>query len=111
EKIVAAAASKFVVIADSTKPVRALEAPIPLELLEFGLSSTLGRIGSVKLRDVPRSPDNGVIADFTGSVADPAALATRLSATPGVVEHGLFPPEMVAVILVGRGDTVERRDL
>src|SRR5262249_50961968 len=53
EKIVAAAASKFVVIADSTKPVRALEAPIPLELLEFGLSSTLGRIGSVKLRDVP----------------------------------------------------------
>jgi ribose 5-phosphate isomerase A len=52
-----------------------------------------------------------VIADFTGPVGEPAALAARLSATPGVVAHGLFPPEMVAVILVGRGDTVERRQL
>ena len=111
EKIVAAAASTFVVIADSTKPVAALEAPIPLELMEFGLASTLDRLGAVKLRDLARSPDNGVIADYMGPVGDPAALAARLGATPGVVAHGLFPAEMVAVILVGEGDTVERRDL
>jgi ribose 5-phosphate isomerase A len=111
EKIVAAAASTFVVIADSTKPVDVLHAPIPLELMDFGLPSTLRRLESVSLRDVPRSPDNGVIADYTGAVGDSAALAARLSATPGVVAHGLFPPDMVAVVLVGRGDTVERRDL
>ena len=37
EKIVAAAADRFVVIVDSTKVVDALHAPIPVELLEFGL--------------------------------------------------------------------------
>jgi len=111
EKVVAAAAATFVVIADSTKPVDALHAPIPLELMEFGLPSTLHRLRSVALRDGARSPDNGVIADYTGPVGDPAALAERLSATPGVVAHGLFPPDMVAVILVGRGSTIERRDL
>jgi ribose 5-phosphate isomerase A len=111
EKIVAAAASTFVVIADSTKPVPAITAPIPLELMEFGLASTLHRIGSVTVRDVARSPDNGVIADYTGLVAAPAELAARLSSTPGITAHGLFPPEMVAVILVGRSDGVERRDL
>jgi ribose 5-phosphate isomerase A len=43
-------------------------------------------------------------------VDDPAALAVRLSATPGVVEHGLFPPEMVTTVLVGRGESVDRTD-
>ena len=41
EKIVAAAAERFVVIADSSKPVERIDAPIPLELLRFGLASTL----------------------------------------------------------------------
>jgi len=43
-------------------------------------------------------------------VDDPAALAVRLSATPGVVEHGLFPPEMVATVLVARAKSVDRID-
>ena len=108
EKIVAAAARRFVVIADSTKVVDELEPPVPLELLEFGLPATLRALGSVELRDVPRSPDGGVIADYGGPVGDPEQLAARLSATPGVVEHGLFPPALVERILVGRGDSVER---
>jgi len=111
EKIVAAAASTFVVIADSTKPVDALHAPIPVELLEFGLPATLAAVGPVQLRDVPRSPDGGVIGDYTGPVGDPAALAARLSATPGVVEHGLFPCEMVSVVIIGRGDAADVHDL
>ena len=45
EKIVAAAADRFVVIADSSKPVEALHAPIPLELLSFGLRATMRRVG------------------------------------------------------------------
>ena len=56
------------------------------------------------LRDVPRSPDGGVIADYRGEVGDPAELAARLSAAPGVVEHGLFPPTMVTAVVVGRGN-------
>jgi ribose 5-phosphate isomerase A len=111
EKLVAGAADRFVVIADSTKPVSRLHPPVPLELLAFGLASTMHRLGPVTRRDVPRSPDGGVIADFYGEFDDPAVLAARLASTPGVVEHGLFPPEMVAAVLVGRGNRVERMDV
>lgn len=108
EKAVAAAADRFAVIVSSDKLVERLSPPVPLELLAFGLAGTLRRLGSVRLRDVPRSPDGGVIADYTGEVDDPEALAARLSATPGVIEHGLFPPELVSEVLAARGDRVER---
>ncbi len=111
EKLVAVTADRFVVIADSTKPVLALHSPIPLELLAFGLASTMARLGTVERRDVPLSPDGGVIADFTGDVWSPAALAARLEATPGVIEHGLFPPEMVSTIFVGRDGSVDKTEL
>jgi ribose 5-phosphate isomerase A len=101
EKIVAAAADRFVVIASSDKLVDALRAPVPLELLRFGLAGTLRRLAPVELRDVPPSPDGNVIADYTGEIGDPRALAARLSADPGVVEHGLFPPELVSDVIVG----------
>jgi ribose 5-phosphate isomerase A len=68
EKIVAGAADRFVVIADSSKPVPALHAPIPLELLSFGLRATMRRVAPASLRDVPLSPDGGVIADYHGPV-------------------------------------------
>ncbi|MET0305984.1 MAG: ribose 5-phosphate isomerase A [Solirubrobacterales bacterium] len=110
EKIVAAAAERFVVIADASKPVDSLSPPVPLELLAFGLRSTLARLGpEVELRDVPRSPDGGVIADYRGGIGDPAALAAKLDADPGISSHGLFPPSMVSEVLIGRGGKVERR--
>jgi ribose 5-phosphate isomerase A len=96
------------VIADSSKPVERLRPPVPVELLAFGLASTMRRLGSASLRDVPLSPDGGVIADYTGELDDPAALAAQLSATPGVVEHGLFPPSLVADVIVARGTEVDR---
>jgi ribose 5-phosphate isomerase A len=112
EKIVAAAAERFVVIADSSKPVDSLSTPVPLELLGFGLRSTLARLGSeVELRDVPRSPDGGVIADYRGEIGDPATLSARLEADPGISSHGLFPPDMVSEVLVGAGDAVDRLTL
>lgn len=110
EKIVAAAADRFVVIADSSKPVDSLHGPIPLELLSYGLRATIRRIGRVALRDVPLSPDGGLIADYAGPVGDPAALAAEFESTPGIVDHGLFPPEMVATVLVARGASVDRID-
>jgi len=108
EKIVAAAAERFVVIASSNKLVQTLAPPIPLELLAFGLPATLRALGPVELRDTHRSPDGGVIADYLGPIDDQIELAERLEATPGVVEHGLFPPELVSEILVARGDEIER---
>jgi ribose 5-phosphate isomerase A len=108
EKIVAAAGDRFVVIADSRKPVPKLHGPVPLELLRFGLPATMRRLRPTTLRDVPPSPDGGVIADYQGSFDDPAVLATWLEATPGLVAHGLFPPSLVSEAFVARGDSVER---
>jgi len=109
EKRVAASADRFVIIVDSGKLVGRVHGPVPLELMSFGLAATLLDLGSAGLRDVPRSPDGGVIADLEGPVEDPAALAARLDATPGVVAHGLFPPSMVSDVVIGRGDDVEIR--
>jgi ribose 5-phosphate isomerase A len=113
EKIVAAAAQRFVVIADASKVVDALAAPIPLELLAFGLPATLAALGeatSVRA-GAPPSPDGGVIADYGGDVRDPETLAARLSATPGVVDHGLFPPSLTSEVIVAGGDGITRRQI
>jgi ribose 5-phosphate isomerase A len=109
EKVVAAAADRFVVICDSSKTVDALRGPVPLELFDFGAASTLARMGDeVELRDAPLSPDGGLIADYRGPGLDnPAALAARLEADPGIAAHGLFPPVMVSEVLVARGDAVD----
>lgn len=107
EKIVAAAAHRFVVIASSEKLVDRLHPPVPIEILRFGARTTLSALAPAALRDVPASPDGNLIADYLGPIDDPAMLAARLSATPGVVEHGLFPPELVSDVLVGHGGRVD----
>jgi len=135
EKIVAAAGRRFVVIASAEKAVQRLAPPVPLELVDFGVHSTLTALAHARLRARPpesapgtaveqradphpapqaadrvwRSPDGGLIADYLGAVGDLRELSARLSATPGVVEHGLFAPEMVSVILIARESGVERR--
>jgi ribose 5-phosphate isomerase A len=120
EKIVAAAATSFVVIASAEKAVDALTAPVPLEVLRFGMKSTLAAVAPARLRPRPadatatasgwqESPDGGLIADYLGAVADPRELSRQLSDTPGVVGHGLFAPEMVSVILIAREGGVDRR--
>src|SRR4051794_32153780 len=102
EKIVAAAADRFVVIVTAEKLVPMVRRPGPLELLAFGLNATVRAPGEARLReDAPPTPDNGVLADFWGVYDDPAALSARLAATPGVVEHGLFPPSLISDVIVG----------
>jgi ribose 5-phosphate isomerase A len=109
EKIVAAAARRFVVIVSAEKTVTRLEPPVPVEVLRFGARSTLSALGQARLRGIAESPDGGLIADYFGTIGDPAELAARLSATPGVVGHGLFEPELVSEILIAREEGVERR--
>ena len=111
EKIVAAAAGRFVVIVSSDKAVERLLPPVPLELHAFGLRATLRELGDTTLRDVPPTPDGGLIADYVGQIVDPAALAGRLDAEPGVVSHGLFSPALVSFVLVGRDNRVDRIDV
>jgi ribose 5-phosphate isomerase A len=111
EKIVAAAAARFVVIASADKAVPKLRAPVPLEILRFGARATLAALGEAVLRDAPPSPEGNLIADYLGPVETPRALAATLSGTPGVVDHGLFAPELVSDILIAGPGGVEHRSL
>ncbi|HUY06793.1 MAG TPA: ribose-5-phosphate isomerase RpiA [Acidimicrobiales bacterium] len=109
EKIVAASSERFVIIADSSKLVDALSPPVPMELLAFGISTTLQRLEPSTIRDTvdgQRSPDGGIIADFLGDIEDPRTLDDRLSCTPGVIDHGIFAPELVTGFFIGSGDMV-----
>lgn len=108
EKIVASSAERFVVIGDSTKLVDALHPPVPLELLAFGLAATLCHLDPTELRGSPASPDGGIIADYYGRINEPSELARWLSASPGVIGHGLFAPELVSELVVGVGESVRR---
>jgi ribose 5-phosphate isomerase A len=105
EKVVARAAERFVVIVSANKLVSRLTPPVPLELLEFGVRATLRNLGEATLRDAPPSADGGLIADFNSSFDDPAELSARLASTPGVVDHGLFPPDLVSEVVVGEGSS------
>ena len=48
----------------------------------------------------------GAAADL---VERSSELAARLAAEPVVVEHGLFPPELVSDVVVGTAEGVEIR--
>lgn len=109
EKLVAASAKRFVVIASSEKVVERLTAPVAVELFSFGLAATLHRLGEVRIRPGDLSPDGGVIADWWGEVGDPAQLACRLECEPGVAGHGLFPSSLVSDVVVAGPEGVEHR--
>jgi ribose 5-phosphate isomerase A len=117
EKIVAAASTRMVVIADESKQVETLgRFPLPVEIDRFGARSTqlqveitareLGLSGPVALRrsgDAPFVSDGGhyILDCAFGALPDPEALAARLVAIPGVVEHGLFLGIASTVIVAG----------
>jgi ribose 5-phosphate isomerase A len=102
EKIVAAAAERFIVIVSEDKLVERLHPPVPLELHAFGLPATLSELGHAQLRtDAPRTPEGGILADYVEAFEDPATLARALDANPGVTGHGLFEPALIHEVIVG----------
>ncbi len=115
EKIVAASAERFVIVGDETKLVSRLgqHAPVPVEVIPFGLplcERRLAALGSVPtLRRVdggdPFFTDEGnVILDCRFDAIDDApALAAAIDAIPGVVEHGLFLSMAALALVAGPG--------
>jgi ribose 5-phosphate isomerase A len=117
EKIVAAASARMIVIADETKWVEHLgRFPLPIEVLPFGLGATrraveaaIGALpGAVALRRGKDGhafvTDGGhwILDAALGRIAEPAALALKLAAIPGVMGHGLFIGLARTAILAGR---------
>lgn len=117
EKLVDAAAERFLVVADPTKLVDRLDAAVPVEVLpdavpvvERRLSALGGdpTLRAAERKDGPVVTDNGnlVIDCAFGPIDDPDALAADLSALPGVLDHGLFVG-LADAVYVGTDDGVE----
>jgi ribose 5-phosphate isomerase A len=101
EKIVDAAADRFLVVVDPTKETDILDHPVPVEVLPDarttvadGLRALGGQptLRAAERKDGPVVTDNGNLVldcDF-GEIPDPDGVAADIDAIPGVVAHGLF---------------------
>ena len=112
EKVLAAAARRFVCIVDDTKLVGMLGAfPLPIEVLPMAQDFVARRI--VKLRGQPVwregfVTDNGNhildVRDFM--ISNPAEMEARINKIPGVVTVGIFAERPADVLLVAGEDGV-----
>jgi len=118
EKIVAAASASMIVIADQSKWVQNLgRFALPVEIAPFGATATRRAVeaaaaaaGCPGPAPVRKAKDGHAFVTDGGHwlldaqlqrIADPQALAARLAAIPGVMEHGLFIGLARAAIVAG----------
>jgi ribose 5-phosphate isomerase A len=113
EKIVAQASRRVVIVVDESKLSPALGArhALPVEVARFGCRSqerfleAIGGKPSLRLGPDgrPYETDQGswIFDCAFGPIADPTALAERLGARAGIVEHGLFCGIATEVIVAG----------
>jgi len=115
EKIIAAAARRFVCIVDDAKLVRTLgRFPLPIEVIPMArtlVSRELAARGGRPLWRQGVVTDNGNhIIDVHGlTIADPVALERDLNQITGVVTVGLFAVRPADVLIVGTAGGVETR--
>jgi ribose 5-phosphate isomerase A len=114
EKIVAAAARRFVCIVDESKLVQTLgRFPLPIEVIPMARRLLTRQIGALGGRAVWREScvtDNGNhILDVHGlSIGDPQSLERALDELAGVVTVGLFALRPADLLLVGGAQGVTR---
>lgn len=120
EKIVAHSAAHRVYLVQKSKLVKRLGegAPLPVELMRFGLASTRRALRKLGLDGPLRSKEGGgdyetdngnpVIDAPLPQSLNPTALALALDETPGVVGHGLFLSEADVVLVEDEQGHVSR---
>jgi ribose 5-phosphate isomerase A len=113
EKIVAQASLREIIIVDESKlsPALGTHWPLPVEVIPFGWHSQRRFLESLGARVAVRQQPDGtpfktdqgnLILDCAfGPIRQPAALAARLDARAGIVEHGLFIGLATEVIVAG----------
>lgn len=107
EKILAAAARRFVCIVDDTKLVGLLGSfPLPIEVIPMAQSwvaRQMVRAGGRPVRREGFVSDNGnhILDVHDLTIIDPVELEQRFNQLPGVVTVGLFANRPADVLLVG----------
>ncbi len=115
EKIIAAAAQRFVCIIDESKLVTRLgKFPLPLEVIPMARELVARRLHAFGGRAVWRRAcvtDNGnhILDVHDLQIPDPAALERELNQIAGVVSVGLFALRPADVLIVGTPRGVETR--
>jgi ribose 5-phosphate isomerase A len=118
EKIVASAARRFLVVADSSKLVNTLgRFPLPVEVIQMALPIVARKLEELGLNPTLRhhpdgavyiTDENNVILDCAcNSIHDPAKTAAEIRAIVGVVEHGLFLNMASIALIAGEGGVSE----
>jgi ribose 5-phosphate isomerase A len=110
EKLVASAATRFVIIVDESKLVEQLgeRFPIPVEVVTFGWTTTRHRLEELGLECALRggeqpymtSNHNYILDCRAPDGVDVTALARSIKEQTGVVDHGLFLG-MTSTVIVG----------
>src|SRR5690625_3879430 len=114
EKIVAAAAKRFVCIADESKLVDILgDFPLPVEVIPMARSFVARQLvklgGRPELRQGVATDNGNLILDVRGlSIAEPITLERAINDIPGVVCNGIFALRGADVLLLGGSDGVRK---
>ena len=114
EKIVAAASSEFVCIADDSKLVETLgKFPLPVEVIPMARELVAYALrdlgGTPRLRDGTITDNGNHILDvFDLEITDALLLETRINQITGVVCNGLFAHRPADVLILGTENGIER---
>ena len=113
EKIIAAAAGRFVCIIDEHKLVSTLgRFPLPVEVIPMARSYVARRLAGLGGRPVWRqgiTTDNGnhILDLHDLSITDPLAMESTINQITGVVTVGLFAARPADLLIVGTSTGVE----
>ncbi len=106
EKVVAAAADRFVVIAGVRQAGGRHPRAHPARAARVRAGRDAARARRRRAARRPALARRRCHRRLRRAGGRPAALAARLDAVPGVVSHGIFPPSLVSDVLIARGDSV-----
>ncbi|MCD6106514.1 MAG: ribose-5-phosphate isomerase RpiA [Thermoplasmata archaeon] len=115
EKIVAKASRRVIIVVDERKLVPRLGTrfPIPVEVLEFGLGSTVKALRGLgcrpRLRGGFRTDNGNLIVDceFPEGLSNPGETETSMLSIPGVLEVGIFT-ELADEVVAGTRSGIRR---
>jgi len=124
EKLVGLICDRYLIVAAGEKlvPRLGMRMPLPVEVIPLGWRQTAARLETLGLRPALRAPSGDERAPFVtdgghvildcapAPIADAPLLASRIKATVGVVDHGLFVGMADRALTVDGDGAVTARD-